>query len=134
MKWILGLLLIASLLFGQSYTEDEWQIEVVIPGNVAINTVNVYLEQTAETIQMYQDMPIEDLLALNPVMQSQVITPRDSIAFQMTLENNGTWIRAGAIGFADDVQMTGLGVSDIIFVPAEYEHIIPTVILRRGSN
>lgn len=125
------LLILAVTVMCQSYTASSWQIDVIIPGNTVIDRVDIFIERTPGTIQMHTGMTYAELMALNPITITQTIPITDSITVIQPYPNSGVFMVAGAIGFDGVEQMTELGISQIIWVPAEYGRITPIVNLIR---
>jgi len=127
------LLALAVTVMCQSYTQNDWQVEVIIPAAATVDRVDIFIEQTTGTIQMYKDMPFASLMALNPITVSVQTGTLDSVFAVHSLPNSGSFACAGALLYYQGALLEnyGLGVSEIVWIPAEYERIFPTVILRK---
>lgn len=130
---LFSVLMFATLIFCQNYATVTAEIEVLIPGNQVVSTVQVYIEErTLDTeFIMGPGITLAELLALNPVVISQTTSMQDTVLLTAgTLADQKYW-RVAAVGFNSSGQaVTNIPVSNIVRKPLSYEQATIFINLR----
>ena len=127
---LIGLLLLSSIVFCQSYVPKTAEIEVIVPDNQIVTRVSIFVEikDTQAAILLQPGMTLAQILALNPVQSSVATSLSDTIITDMPTVADGKFWRAAVIGFdTNGNAVTGVGVSTIVQAPLEYGTVNPSI-------